>query len=159
MKKHKLISFVLVLTINALMLIMTGYAFSEEGKIPITTTSEKARNYYLQGRDLFEKLRFQESIQFFQNAVAADSNFALGYLHLSFVTPSAKGFFENLNKAVTLVDKVSEGEKLWILSLQAAVNGYPMKQKEYLQNKHGQYNRARGSKDPSFETRRNDQWD
>lgn len=131
MKKQKLIGFVLVLMINALMLIMTGYATSDEGKIPITTTSEKARDYYLQGRDLFEKLLAQESIQFFEKAIAEDSNFAMAYIYLSQTRAGTKEFFENFNKAVALADKVSEGEQLWILGFEAGVNGFAMKQREY----------------------------
>jgi tetratricopeptide (TPR) repeat protein len=131
MKKHKLLGFVLVLTINALMLIMTGYATSDEGKIPITTTSEKAREYYFQGRDLFEKLRAQESLQFFEKAVGEDSNFVMGYLFLSFAQPTTKGFFEKFDKAVDLADKVSDGERLWIMGVEAGVNGFAMKQREY----------------------------
>lgn len=133
MKKRYLRSFVLVLVVNALMLLLTGYATSEEGKIPITTTSEEAREYYFQGRDLYEKLRAQESIQFFEKAIAEDSNFAMGYLFSSFVQPSTKGFFENFNKARALADKVTEGERLWILGVEAAVNGFAMKQREYYQ--------------------------
>lgn len=133
MKKYNLIGFALVLMINALMLIMTGYAFSEEGKIPITTTSEKALGYYFQGRDLFEKLRAQESLQFFENAVGEDSGFAMGYLFLCLAQPTTKGFFEKLNKAVALADKVTEGERLWILGVEAAVNGFAMRQREYYQ--------------------------
>ena len=36
---------------------------SEEGKIPITTSSEEAKKEYLQGRDLAENLRLQDSLQ------------------------------------------------------------------------------------------------
>jgi len=133
MKKHSLISFVLVVAINALMLLLAGYATPEEGKIPITTTSEKARDYFLGGRDLFEKLRAQESIQFFERAIAEDSNFALAYIYLSQARAGTKEFFENLNRAVVLVDKVSEGERLWILGFEAGVNGFAMKQREYWQ--------------------------
>ncbi|MGB2696889.1 MAG: tetratricopeptide repeat protein, partial [Candidatus Zixiibacteriota bacterium] len=106
---------------------------SEEGKVPITTTSEEAREYYLQGRDLFEKLRAQESLQFFENAVGEDSEFAMGYLFLSLAQPTTKGFFEKLNKAVALAAKVSEGERLWILGVEAGVNGFAMRQREYYQ--------------------------
>jgi tetratricopeptide (TPR) repeat protein len=131
MKKHNLISLVLVMAINALMLLSAGYATPEEGKIPITTASEKARDYFLEGRDLSEKLRAQESIQFFEKAVEEDSDFAMGYLFLSFAQPTTKGFFENFNKARALADKVSQGERLWILGIEAGVNGFAMKQREY----------------------------
>ncbi len=133
MKKYNSISCSLLLLISALLLVIVGCAPCEDGKIPITTTSEEAREYYLQGRDLFEKLRAQESRQFFEKAVAEDPDFAMGYLFLSFAQPSAKGFFEKLDKAVALADKVSEGERLWILGVEAGVNGFAMIQREYYQ--------------------------
>lgn len=133
MKKHNLIGVALVVAINAFMLIITGWAISQEGKIPITTTSEKARDYFLEGRDLYEKLRAQESIQFFEKAIAEDSDFAMAYVYLSLARAGTKEFFENLNKAVALADKVSEGERSWILGFQAGVNAFAMKQREYWQ--------------------------
>lgn len=109
------------------------YASDKEGKIPITTSSEKALKYFLKGRDLSEKLRAQESLQYFEKAVEEDPNFALGYLFLSFAQPSAKEFFEYLNQAAALADKTSEGERLWILGFQAGVNAFPLKQRENYQ--------------------------
>ena len=103
----------------------------DSDKIPITTSSEKALDNYLKGRDLFDKLQAQESIQYFKNAIEEDPDFAVAYLNLSFTVPSAKEFFENLNKAVALADKVSEGEKLWIKGVESGVNGFPMKQRDY----------------------------
>ena len=105
----------------------------KSAKIPVSTVSEGALRDYRKGLELFNRLRAQESIAYFQKAIAADSNFAMAYLNLSLVTPSAKGFFENLNKAVALADAVSEGEKCWILGLQAGANGFPVKQGEYYQ--------------------------
>jgi len=131
MKKNSMISWALVLSMSVLLLMVIGCAAPEEnGKIPITTTSEKAREHYLQGRELWEKLRFQESIQFFEKAIAEDPDFAMAYFNLSFVAPSAKAFWENLDKAKALVDKVSEGERLWILGLEAGAHAYAMKQRE-----------------------------
>ena len=106
---------------------------TETGKIPITTTSDEARQLFQQGRDLSESLQGQESLQYFDQAVKKDPNFAQGYLLLAFAQPSVRGFFENLDKAKALLDKVSEGEKWYILGVEAGVNGFPMKQKEYYQ--------------------------
>ncbi|NQT96138.1 MAG: tetratricopeptide repeat protein [Candidatus Marinimicrobia bacterium] len=131
MKNHNYISYVRVITTSVLLLALLGGTPANDGKMPITTLSEAALKLYLQGRDLTDKLQNQESIQFFEKAVTADENFALGYLNLAFVVPSAKGFFENLDKAVALADKVSEGERLWILGVQAAANGFPLKQREF----------------------------
>ena len=131
MKRHSARSWALMLSASILLLMVIGCAApKEDGKIPITTKSEQAREYYLQGRDLWEKLRFQESIQFFENAIAEDPDFAMAYLNLSFVTPSAKGFWANLDKATALADKVSQGERLWILGVEAGAHAYAMKQRE-----------------------------
>jgi tetratricopeptide (TPR) repeat protein len=104
----------------------------DKDEIPVTTNSEEAKSDFLQGRDLAEKLKGTESLQFFENAIAKDENFALAYYYHSLFNPTAKGFFEDLDKAISLSDKVSEGEKLLILQLQAGVNGDQKKQEEYL---------------------------
>ena len=121
----------LILVIGTLLLPQMDLAGHSDGKMPIKTSSEKALEYYLQGRDLFEKLQAQESQQYFRKAVGEDPDFALGYLQLSFAVPSAKEFFENLDKAVALADRVSQGERLWILGVQAGTNAFPLKQREY----------------------------
>jgi tetratricopeptide (TPR) repeat protein len=110
----------------------TGWV-ADNGKMPITTSSEKAKAAYLQGRDLSEKLKGQESIKYYQQAVQEDPKFAIAYLNLAFVAPSAQGFFDNLAKAVQLSDQCSATEKLWILSANAANQALPKKQGEYLE--------------------------
>jgi tetratricopeptide (TPR) repeat protein len=102
------------------------------GKIPITTSSDEARKEFLQGRDLNEKLLIQDSIAHFDKAISLDANFAWAELMRSAVSPTGKEFFDHLNKAVSLADKASNGEKLLILGTQAGANGNPAKQKEYL---------------------------
>jgi tetratricopeptide (TPR) repeat protein len=99
-------------------------------KMPITTTSDQAYEYFLKGRDLLERLQAQESIKYFIQAVTEDSTFAMGYLYLSQVSPIVADFFANLEKAKHCLGTVSEGEKLWILGFDAGVNGYIMKQRE-----------------------------
>jgi tetratricopeptide (TPR) repeat protein len=103
----------------------------EKGKMPITTKSSKALEYYLKGRDLAEKLRGQESREYFEKAVAEDPDFAIAHLNLSFVQPTAQGFFDEFNKALALADKVSEGERFWILGIKAANDGNTAEQERY----------------------------
>lgn len=107
-------------------------ASSPGGKVPITTKSEEARSEFLQGRDLADKLRGQDSLQHFDRAIALDPDFASAELERANSSPTAKEFFEHLNKAVSLADKASEGEKLLILANQAGANGDVIKQKDYL---------------------------
>jgi len=116
-------------------LLFTGFycTIVDDGTIPITTSSNDAKEYYLQGRELVEKLRSQEAIYFFLQALAKDPNFAIANLNMALAQPSAKGFFKYLNKARALVDEVSEGERLWILGVEAGANADPMKQRELYQ--------------------------
>lgn len=132
MKTNRFIIHALLATIFALSLLGCKATADEGGKVPITASSDEARKLYLQGRDLAEKLRGQESLQYFQQAVEKDPNFALAYLNLANNSPSAKGFFENLDKAVALVDKVSEGEKLMIMAAKAGADAEIGKQEEIL---------------------------
>ena len=107
-----------------------GWArMSGSGKIPITASSEEAKQEFLQGRDLSEKLRLQNSIQHFENAISKDPDFAYAYLLLAQSAPTAKVFFENMKKAVAVAEKVSEGERLLIIGAQAGADGNQMKQK------------------------------
>ncbi len=133
MKNHSIISNALLLVISSLLFVIIGCSTSNQGKVPLTTSSENAREYFLQGRDLFDKIRLPEALELFEKSVAEDPNFAMGYLYLAAAQPSAKGLFENLDRAVALADKVSEGERLWILGVKAGVDGLPMKQREYYQ--------------------------
>jgi tetratricopeptide (TPR) repeat protein len=130
MERRNLIGGVVVLALTATLVLTACSGNGIVGKMPITTESDRALEYYLEGRDLAERLRGQESIEYFEKAVAEDPDFAMGYLDLSFVSPSAKGFFENLGKAKALIDKVSDGERLYILGVEAGVNGFIMEQRE-----------------------------
>src|SRR6185295_14073432 len=106
---------------------------AKNGKIAITTSSEEARKEYLAGRDLQEKLRITDSIQHFDKAISLDSNFALAELNRAAVSPTAKEFFEHLNKAVSLAGKASDGERMLIEATEAGANANPTKQKEILE--------------------------
>ncbi len=108
-------------------------ASSDGGKIPITTKSEEARNEFLQGRDLSERLLAQDSLQHFDKAIALDPDFASAEMARAASSPTTVEFFDHLKKAVSLADKASEGEKLLILGNEAGANGDVAKQKEYFE--------------------------
>jgi tetratricopeptide (TPR) repeat protein len=109
-----------------------GAAASEAAKIPITTKSDEAKNEFLLGRDLSERLLGQESLQHFDKAIALDPEFASAELALANNAATAKDFFDHQKKAIALADKASEGEKLLILANEAGANGDVTKQKDYL---------------------------
>ena len=105
---------------------------SDGGKLPITTRSEDARQEFLQGRDLSERLLGQESLQHFDKALSIDPEFASAELARANNSPTTKEFSEHLKKAVALADKTSDGEKLLILANEAGANGDTVKQEDYL---------------------------
>ena len=108
-------------------------ATAANGKIAITTTSDEARKEFLAGRDLAERLRITDSIAHFDKAISLDPNFALAELNRANASPTAKEFFEHLNKAVTLSAKASDGERMLIEAAEAGANANPTKQKEILE--------------------------
>jgi tetratricopeptide (TPR) repeat protein len=114
-------------------------ASADSGKIPITTKSEEARREFLQGRELSDKLLANDSLQHYDKALALDPEFALAESARANASPTAKDFFEHLNKAVAAADKASEGEKLVILANQAGANGEAAKQKDLLEKLAGTY--------------------
>jgi tetratricopeptide (TPR) repeat protein len=105
---------------------------ADGGKIPVTTASAEAKSEFLQGRDMFEKLLITDSIAHFEKAVSLDPSFALAELSLANAAPTGKGFFEHLQKAVSLAGKASDGERLLILATEAGANTNAVKQKEHL---------------------------
>jgi tetratricopeptide (TPR) repeat protein len=105
---------------------------TDNGKIAISTLSSEAKEDFLKGRELFEKLRARESLQYFESAFTKDNKFAIAYYYHSLANPTNKGFFEDLNNAVANVNNASEGEKLIILALKAAVDGNQKLQEDQL---------------------------
>ncbi len=104
-----------------------------DGKIPVTTASAEAKAEFLQGRELAEKFQITDAVQHYQKAASLDPNFALAELNVATSAPTAKEFFEHLNKAVALSDKASNGERLLILATQSGANNDAVKQKEHLE--------------------------
>ncbi len=107
-------------------------ATAKSGKIAITTSSDDARKEFLAGRDLAEKLRITDSIAHFDKAISLDPSFALAELNRAQVSPTAKEFFDHLNKSVALAGKASDGERMLIQAAEAGANVNPNKQKEIL---------------------------
>jgi len=83
----------------------------------VTTNSMEAYNYYLRGREEYEKLYYQSAHQFLEKAVELDPTFASAYLYLA----RAYGGLENTKasnsayeKAKTFSKKTTEKERLYI---------------------------------------------
>ena len=96
---------------------------ANDARVPITTSSDAAKAEYVQGRTLVDNLQITDANGHFKKAVELDPSFATAELAIANSSPTGTEFFEHLNKAVGLADKVSNGEKLLILAAQAGANG------------------------------------
>ncbi|HET6616895.1 MAG TPA: tetratricopeptide repeat protein, partial [Gemmatimonadota bacterium] len=92
-------------------------------EIPITTSSEEARELFLEGRAMSENLRALDARPILQQAVEKDPKFAYAYLLLANTAPSPEEFFSNLELAVANMANASEGERILIQVAQAGVDG------------------------------------
>src|SRR5687767_4439874 len=100
-------------------------------KIPITTSSTEARDLYVKGRDLVEKLRLTDGRKLYEQAVAKDKDFAMGHVGLANTAGTTKEFFDALARAVALAPKASEGERLLIKGLDAGARNDVAGQREH----------------------------
>lgn len=91
-------------------------------EMTITTSSKKALKLFLKGRKDFDLARNHSAIEFFDKAIALDSNFAMAYEYRSWLGTDDLSRKNARKKAYALIDKVSEGERLWILFNRAWAN-------------------------------------
>lgn len=101
-------------------------------EVPVMTSSKEALKFFLDGRDKFDNIEFMVAASLFDKAIQKDPNFAMAYLYRAQSGGGYNVFRQNLDKAVNLAGKVSEGEKLEIQYIQAYAEGNGQKQKECL---------------------------
>ena len=120
MKSERLPGWILLLACLTLGSCSLG---KQEAKIPLTTSSEEARQLFLQGRNLLDAVRPAEARAHFLQAVEQDADFALAHLALAEVATTAEERSAALRRAVALAGRVSEGERRMILGLFSGRNG------------------------------------
>ena len=106
---------------------------ADAGKIPITTTADGARQEFLEGRSLAERLRVTDSIAHFDKAIALDPSFGLAELARANASPTGTEFLAHLAKAVAAADRLSDGEKLQIAAANAGANAKGPEQRRLLE--------------------------
>lgn len=88
----------------------------------VTTDSEDAYRYYLEGLELVEKYYRDEARASFQRAVECDSTFAMAYYYLSTTTTGPEKYVLG-EKALQLSAKASKVERYYIESYAAFLEG------------------------------------
>jgi len=89
----------------------------------VTTTSVDAYNYFLRGREEYEKGHRIEAIKFLEKAVELDPEFALAYLELGNAKDpyDREGRNEAYERAKNLSQKANEKERLYIEAYYAVI--------------------------------------
>ncbi len=85
-----------------------------DGPVPVTTTSEKARELFLEARIELENVLFPEANRLMEAALGEDPNFALAYLFRGRTSTNPEDVASDIKMAMTLRDNVSVGEKMLI---------------------------------------------
>jgi serine/threonine protein kinase len=90
--------------------------------IEVTTSSMEAYNFFLRGREEYEKIYNEEALRFLDNAIALDSNFAVAYFYLAKIYSGLLDepkMIQAIEKAKVLSLRAPEKERLEIESLYA----------------------------------------
>jgi tetratricopeptide (TPR) repeat protein len=85
--------------------------------IEVTTTSMRAYNYFLRGREDFEKHYYDDAIKYLGQALEIDSTFASAYLYLALVHAWLNDINASdsvLEKAMAFADRSTDKERLYI---------------------------------------------
>jgi tetratricopeptide (TPR) repeat protein len=129
MKKHRIGPYIVWIALCILSL----NTLAQVKEVPNTTSSKEALSFFIEGRDKYENAETDSAAKFFNEAIQKDPDFAMAYLYLSWCGGGYNAYRQNLDKAASLVDKVSTGEKLFILYQKAQADGDGQKQKEYIE--------------------------
>src|SRR6056297_1435336 len=80
--------------------------------IPLTTQSDEAKTLFVEGRTLFDNLRFDEARKVFDEALQKDPQFALANVYRALSSTTDSDFVRHLSEAVSVKSEVSDGERL-----------------------------------------------
>jgi len=108
-----------ILPLILIMLLLTVSCGKQNGDLTITTNSDKARELFYEGLEKLDYFYFDEARAYFGQAVEIDPDFAMAYYYWATCSQTADEMQERLTKAADLVDKVTEPERLIILSRKA----------------------------------------
>lgn len=97
------------------LLVLSACGGGHQGEeLPITTSSDRALAFFLEGRTLIENLRSEDAREVLDLAIEEDPLFAQAHLYRYFAGGSMADQQRRIRHATSLRSKVSEGEALFI---------------------------------------------
>lgn len=133
-------SFKLAFLTSCLLLILSSVVVAQIDEIAITTNSERARELFIEGRKWSENIQVVKAAELFDNAIKIDPDFALA--HIFRAVTGVGGFNvsrKHMDRALSLIENVTQGEKDLILFDAALIEGNQLNQKVYLDKMLGSF--------------------
>ena len=96
-------------------ILILGCSKSSE-KIEITSTSKEAVLLYHKALELENMLKIDEAEKVYEKAILLDSSFAIAHLKIGMLRDNFEKRKQHLAIAMNNIDKISEGERIWILA-------------------------------------------
>jgi len=134
MKKLVRVNSKVIVAILGLLLLSTSVLMAQKHMF-ITSSSNEAREQFLNGREQFAKFRFEEAMHYFNKAIHLDPEFALAYVYCAMAEKGGTNFSKNyLEQAIDLKDQVTEGERELILFAKATAENNSLAQNQHINN-------------------------
>lgn len=115
------------------LLLISQRSMSAQGlEIPVTSSSKEALKLFRDSRDRIDNFETTAAAAFLERAVTIDPDFAMAYLLRARIGGGFTAARQNIDKAASLADKVTPGERHWILAVQAEAERNQAKLKEHL---------------------------
>lgn len=104
---------------NHLKLPAEAYKENDPHIVDVTTSSQTAYRFYLEGTKLYSKMYWEDAKNAFNLSLEYDTTFAMVYYYLSQLGDS-----KQIYRAMRYIDRTSRKERLYILSRNQMVEGY-----------------------------------
>jgi len=121
------------MSIILILLLLFSCSKIPKNEMLITTQSKEALKLFLDGRDKFDNLEFQQAYDLLSKATELDSNFALAYVYQALNADNFNEGLRAINNATKMAVNASESEKLFIGFFKANFDGDGVKQKELIE--------------------------
>ena len=120
------------LMVCAVIALVSSPMVAQRKQLSITTASPEALVLYQKALDYVENVESESARPLLDQAIQKDSGFAMAYALRAVTGAGFNVARENRDKAVSLIDKVSPGERHWIMAAQAQADGDVLKMKQQL---------------------------
>jgi tetratricopeptide (TPR) repeat protein len=120
------------LLVYAVLALTSSLASAQQKQLSVTTTSPEALALYQKALDYAENVEGVNALPLLDQAIEKDPGFAMAYALRATAGVGFNAARENRGKALTLLDKVSPGERHWIMASKAQADGDVLQMQQHV---------------------------